>query len=62
MTDQKIEDHWEQYQKILDRKETPEWNDIDRAAELLETLLDDPEQLIGDNAGAVIQNAINLIL
>ncbi len=53
---------WKKYQDILDQEVKPEWNEIDKARDLLFELLDDPDQLIGEEAGAVIDNAIKLIL
>lgn len=54
-------DPLDKYNEILEKPETPEYNDIDRAKELLETLLDDPEQLIGSDAGAIIDRTIGLL-
>lgn len=51
----------DKYDEILNRPETDDYNDIDRARDLLAELLDDPDQLIGDDAGAIIQRAIDLI-
>jgi hypothetical protein len=49
------------YDKIIARKETENYNAIDKARDLLAELLDDPEQLIGDDAGSIIQRVINFI-
>ena len=52
---------WDKYQDILDKPEAEDFNDIDKAHALLAELLDDIDQLLGDEAGAVIENAISLI-
>jgi hypothetical protein len=49
------------YDKILAKPITVDYNEIDKAKELLSELLDDEDQLIGDNVGAVIQCAIDLL-
>ena len=51
----------EQYDKILKREETDNYNAIDKARNLLETLLDDTDVLLGNGAGEVVEAAISLI-
>ncbi len=55
------DDDWKEYQDILDKPETDEYNDLDRAFELLDTLLDDPCQLLGDGATNIIEHAMNFL-
>lgn len=49
------------YQEIIDAEETEDYNQIDKARDLLKALLEDGKQLIGDNAGVIIQKAIDFI-
>lgn len=49
------------YNAILEEPETEDYNNIDKARDLLEQLLDDNKQLIGDDAGSIIQKSIDLL-
>jgi len=46
------------YQQIMDNADE---NDLKRAFQLLDTLTNDSEQLLGDDASAIIMDAMNLI-
>ncbi len=51
----------DQYDEIINAEITDDYNEIDKARDLLKELLDDPEVGICDQAGAIIQTAINFI-